>query len=302
LASRIRLAALAAVLATAPLMGQAGHAAETPSATARPRFATIGPAPAVTSPRLYVIDCGFLLNPRPEAYGVTMAEVANPNLAVTCHLIVHPKGMLLFDTGLDDRLVGRHPLEIGLGQIKLNTLASQLATMNVRPEMVDYVVTSHSHFDHTGNAAQFPDSTWITNPAEYELVKKVVSGEIRSNVFNPRLLAPLLSNKVRIVEGDHDVFGDGTVVLLQTPGHTPGHMSLYVKLANTGGVVLVGDLYHLPEERTLGRMPAAEQAAGLTQASRDKLEAFAKARGAQVWISHSLALFRDSLKAPAWYD
>ena len=105
-----------------------------------------------------------------------------------------------------------------------------------------------------------------------------------------------------IISGDYDVFGDGSVVLLQTPGHSPGHMSLYVNLKNTGGVILAGDLYHYPEEHSMDRMPPQERAPGLTTASRARIDAFAKSHGAQLWIGHDMNQFRTLRRAPAWYD
>ena len=83
--------------------------------------------------------------------------------------------------------------------------------------------------------------------------------------------AALAHAKIQYIEGDHDVFGDGSVVLLSTPGHTPGHQSLYVKLTKTGGVVVSGDLYHYPAERTLGKMPAREMPAARRSRARKSM-------------------------------
>lgn len=90
---------------------------------------------------------------------------------------------------------------------------------------------------------------------------------------------------------------DGTVILK----FTPGHQSLYVKLARTGGVVIAGDLYHYAEERTLHRMPKEEETTG-TPASRDMIERFLKEENAQLWIGHSTAFFKNAIKSPGWYD
>ena len=97
------------------------------------------------------------------------------------------------------------------------------------------------------------------------------------------------------------MFGDGTVILKFTPGHTPGHQSLYVKLVHTGGVVIAGDLYHYAEERTLHRMPKEEETTG-TPASRDMIERFLKEKNAQLWIGHSTVFFKNAIKSPGWYD
>lgn len=97
------------------------------------------------------------------------------------------------------------------------------------------------------------------------------------------------------------MFGDGTVILKYTPGHTPGHQSLYVKLAKTGGVLIAGDLYHYAEERTLHRMPPEEQKTA-TPASRAMIEQFLTAQKAQLWIGHSTAFFKNAIKSPGWYE
>ena len=264
---------------------------------ARPRG--MAPLPVVTSVRLYVLDCGTLIYNRPEDYGLTREEVANSNMSVSCFLVIHPKGILLFDTGLSDRLVGRPIYENiigGYGQLKLNTLRGQLADIGVTPDKITYLALSHSHYDHVGNANDYAGSTWLARRAEYDVMFRPGSN---SNLA--RDYSALAQSTTKFIDGDYDVFGDGSVVLKPTPGHTPGHQSLYVRLANTGGVVIAGDLYHYPEERTLGRMPAREQNTQ-TPASRAAIEKFLQETHSQLWIGHSIAFFRDARKSPAWYD
>jgi glyoxylase-like metal-dependent hydrolase (beta-lactamase superfamily II) len=101
---------------------------------------------------------------------------------------------------------------------------------------------------------------------------------------------------------DYDVFSDGTVVLKLAKGHTPGHQVLYVKLARTGGVVLSGDLYHYPEERTLNRLPVADASVDDTAASRQALERFLQQAGAALWIQHDLHGMARLKKSPLYYD
>jgi glyoxylase-like metal-dependent hydrolase (beta-lactamase superfamily II) len=103
-------------------------------------------------------------------------------------------------------------------------------------------------------------------------------------------------------DGEHDVFGDGTVVIRPARGHTEGHTVLYVKLGRTGGVVLSGDLYHYPAERTLKRLPTFEVSEAGTQAARDELEQFLRRTNAALWIQHDLAAHRKLKKAPEYYD
>lgn len=248
--------------------------------------------PVVNSPRLYVIDCGTLTSSRPEEFNLTRDEVADSNMSVTCFLVIHPQGILLFDTGLSDRLVGRPLYEnylFGYGQIKFNTLRGQLADIGVAPEDITYLALSHSHFDHMGNTDDYAGSIWLTQKAETDLVLRKSPD------------SPLAHARRQVIDGDHDVFGDGTVVLKSTPGHTSGHQSLYVKLAKTGGVVLSGDLYHYPEERALHRMPP-EELKSATPASRALIDQFLIDKQAQLWIGHSMAFFKEAVKSPGWYE
>jgi glyoxylase-like metal-dependent hydrolase (beta-lactamase superfamily II) len=298
LAPRINIALLFLALALNCASVSSTDAADAPGARAL-RPPGIAPLPKVTSPRLYVIDCGSLTYNRPEDYQLTREEVADTNMSVPCFLVIHPKGILLFDTGLSDRLVGRplwENVDGGYGQIKLNTLRGQLADIGVTPADITYLAISHSHWDHVGNANDYAGSIWLTQKAELDFM----FGASAEPAYLPIYSALAQAHKV-VFEGDHDVFGDGTVILKFTPGHTPGHQALYVKLAKTGGVVLSGDLYHYAEERTLHRMPREEESTG-TRPSREMMERFLKEKNAQLWIGHSTTFFRNAIKSPAWYD
>ena len=206
----------------------------------------------------------------------------------------------MFDTGLNDRLVGRPLYENiveGYGQIKFNTLAGQLADIGVTPGSIDYLVLSHYHWDHVGNAGDYAASTWLVYKGDHD---QMFSKTARAYPWFGQYAA-LEQSRKQILNGDRDVFGDGSVVVLATPGHTEGHCSLLVRLRNTGPVVLSGDLYHYAEERTLDRMPPEERPAGTVE-SRRRIEALVKQIGAQLWIGHSMEFFRTVRKAPSWYD
>ena len=292
--SHALLAVLACTCATA---APASAADEGTRRDVRP--AGLAPLPKVSSPRLYVIDCGTLVYNRPEDYSLTREEVADTNMSVPCFLVIHPAGILLFDTGLSDHLVGRplyENVDEGYGQIKFNTLRGQLADIGVAPSDVTYLAISHSHWDHVGNANDYAGSTWLTQKAELDFMFGAQADPAHLAAY-----AGLRHAHMIVFEGDHDVFGDGTVVLKFTPGHTPGHQALYVKLARTGGVVISGDLYHYAEERTLHRMPKEEESTG-TPAAREAMERFLKEKRAQLWIGHSTSFFKNAVKSPGWYD
>jgi N-acyl homoserine lactone hydrolase len=257
------------------------------------------PLPKLTRVRLYVINCGTIISNRPEVFGLTRDDVFNPNFADPCFLVMHPKGILLFDTGLMDAQVGRPIYEnmVGYeGQLKTTTLKGELANIGVTPAMITYLAISHSHWDHVGNGNDYAGSTWLARKPEYD----VMFGP-GANVAALKNYAGLAKAPIKYIEGDHDVFGDGSVILLSTPGHTPGHQSLYIKLTNTGGVVVSGDLYHYPAERVQGKMPAREYASG-TPESRKKVDDFLARTHSQLWIGHSIDWYRDAVKSPGWYD
>jgi glyoxylase-like metal-dependent hydrolase (beta-lactamase superfamily II) len=264
------------------------------------RAAELAPLPKATGPRLYVFDCGTLVYNKPEDYNLRRDEVKDSNMGVTCYLVVHPRGILLYDTGLNDRLVGRPLYENvleGYAQIKFNTLSGQLADIGVAPANIDYLVLSHYHWDHIGNAGDFAASTWLVYKADRD---QMFSKTARAYPWFGQYSA-LENGKTVLLDGDHDVFGDGTVVVIATPGHTEGHCSLLVRLKNSGPVVLSGDLYHYAEERGLDRMPDSEKTSGTVE-SRRKVEELLRRTGAQLWIGHSMEFFRTVRKSPAWYD
>ena len=165
------------------------------------------------------------------------------------------------------------------------------------PAGIDYLVLSHYHWDYIGNAADFAASTGLVYQGDRD---QMFSQSARAAPwFNQ--YAALENSRTQILSGDRDVFGDGSVVVLATPGHTEGHCSLLIRLKNTGPVVLSGDLYHYAEERTLDRMPPEEKPLGTIQ-SRAKVEALVRQTGAQLWIGHSMEFFRTVRKSPAWYE
>jgi N-acyl homoserine lactone hydrolase len=253
--------------------------------------------------RLYVFDCGYLINLSPETYNLTRQDVPDPTMSVSCFLVAHPGGALIFDTGLGDKLVGRPPYLTRRGattsQVVLKTLSGQLAEVGYAPDRIRYLVLSHMHFDHVGNANDFagPSTTWLVQKVERDAM---FGDTVQPQAINPDYLA-LKNAKTQLLNGDHDVFGDGTVVIKSTPGHTVGHQVLFVKLPTTGPVVLSGDLYHYPGERTLNRMPDREKTAG-TPESRAKIDALVKETGAQLWIGHDIAGFAKLKKSPEYYD
>jgi glyoxylase-like metal-dependent hydrolase (beta-lactamase superfamily II) len=246
--------------------------------------------------RLYVFDCATLKNRDPGTYGLKRDQVGSVDMSDPCFLIVHPQGTLLWETGLNDALYNR-PEGGGPNHDKIDkSLKSQLAAVGYKAADIKYLAISHLHADHSGNVNDYAGSTWIAQKAERDYM---FGGNVPARI-DPNLYSALKQSKTILIEGDHDVFGDGTVMLISTPGHTPGHQSLLLKLAKTGSVLLSGDLYHFPGERTFHTFPVndAEQ----TKTSREKIEALIKKTGAQLWIQHDIVGNAKLKKSPAYYE
>ena len=259
--------------------------------------------------RLYVLD-GGTLESDPARYRLTREDVTTTQLSVAAYLIVHSRGVLMWDTGAvtdgDWTPTGSPvPQRILLpdSQERRVTLRSplqaQLSEIGYAPDSVTHLALSHHHWDHTANANRFAKATWLVRGPERDamFVEKPV-GAVR-----PTTYASLRNSQTVIVSDDeHDVFGDGAVILKAAPGHTPGHQVLYVKLARTGGVLLSGDLYHYPQERTLRRLPTFEFNEGQTRVAREAVEAFLRKTSARLWIQHDFTAHAMLKKAPAYYD
>jgi len=249
--------------------------------------------------RLYVLDGGTLVNPDPSWANVTLAEIKGyTSIPVPAYLIVHPEGVLLWDTGLGDRLRGLADAQLQRGpwtQVVTTTLRDQLAAIGYRPADIDYLALSHTHFDHAGNANDFVSATWIVQQAELDSVDF-------ANAAQWGFMSALRNSDKRIVNGNHDVFGDGSVILLSTPGHTPGHQSIYIDLAETGPIVLSGDLYHLEAHRRLARIRLTDFDRAMTAASRAAVDRRLAETGAELWIQHELMLWATLTKSPGFYE
>jgi len=178
-------------------------------------------------------------------------------------------------------------------------LTAQLAEIGYAPADITYLAFSHFHWDHIGNANAFAGSTWLVRKPE----RDIMFTEPFSPRTEPANYSALKNSKTTLIAtDDHDVFGDGTVVLKATPGHSPAHQVLFLKLSKTGPVVISGDLYHYPEERKLKRIPTTEFNAEQTVASRAALEAFLKKSGAQLWIQHDYKANAKLKKSPQYYE
>lgn len=241
----------------------------------------------VSELRLYAMDCGRVAIKDAGMFSDTGDYDGKPlDLVAACYLIRHPKGLLLWDTGLNDK-VSETPGGVAAGggnfHLKVNKpLLTQLAEIGVTPADVSFLAFSHLHFDHTGNANAFGQSTWLMNKAE---LAAALSDPPAGGV-DPSTISAHKTAKLEMLAGDHDVFGDGSVRILAAPGHTPGHQVLLLALAKAGPVVLSGDLYHTDENRKERNVPTINTNRADTLASFDRVEKIVKNRKARFVVQH----------------
>ena len=197
----------------------------------------------VKSLRLYIFDCGTLDMPDTERYNFKREELATNLMSDACFLIVHPRGTLIWDTGVvpdGDFQKGPAPIKLGYATAT-KPLLLQLAAVGYAPKDITYVAFSHFHYDHVANGNAFASSTWLVRQKE----RDIMFAEPPSNRTVPANYAALKNSKTVILKDDeYDVFGDGTVIMKSAPGHSPDHQVLLLKLAKTGPVLLSGDLWH----------------------------------------------------------
>jgi len=251
--------------------------------------------------RMYVFDCGINQTKDLSRWSPGVNIGVAFEFSDNCYLIQHAKGLMLWDSGLSDR-IAESPDGVTRGVIHSlvpKTLASQLASIGIKPEQIKYLAFSHTHSDHVGNANYFTSATLYMQEAEYDAAFGPDSAKFG---FDNSLYDKLRANPVVKLHGDYDVFGDGSVVILSTPGHTPGHQSLFVRLPRRGGVVLSGDATHFQDNWVNRRVPANNFDKEASVKSMDKLAAFMTANNAQLWINHDKAQSSGIPKAPAFVE
>ena len=259
--------------------------------------------------RLYVLDCG-MLNISAEGvarYHVTPSEVGEARMPVPCFLVAHPKGTLMWDVGVipDDTVEkaaaggARYDVNTTAAAVVTRTLRSQLAAIGYRPPDITYVAISHAHKDHSANLNQFAGSTWLTTRAERDFMWKPGNERVEPSFYSQLER----SKSITIDKDEYDVFGDGKAIIKAAPGHTPGHQVLVLQLASTGRIMIAGDLYHYPPERTLRRAPPDNEFnVQQSAASREMIEQYLTKTKTTIWIEHEFAANAKLKKAPQYYN
>lgn len=244
-------------------------------------------APAV---ELYAMDCGHASFSDVGMFADDHSvDGQSRELIVPCYLIRHPSGDLIWDTGFPEAIAampgGRMEIpQMGAVVTMPVTLSAQLAQLNLTPADIEYISFSHQHGDHTGNGNLFATSNWIVDADEraYMFSDEARAGQAFAGY------AQLENAQTTLIDGDvdHDVFGDGSVTIIQAPGHTPGHTMLLVRLPNAGPVLLTGDMFHLAESRERHLVPTFNTDRAQTLVSQAKVETIATETGARVIRQH----------------
>jgi len=257
-----------------------------------------------TDIRIFTMDCGTVDFSDLGLFSSGEYAGRQQLMAVPCYLIRHPKGDMVWDAGLPDSISALPdglPILDGLAVAKVSvTMKSQFEALGLTAKDVEFFALSHGHFDHVGNVDQFTESTFLIREAEHDFMYG--GAGVEAGVVDPQLVEPLRNAETIKFEGDYDVFGDGSVVIFPTPGHSPGHSGLLVKLKNEGAVMFSGDLFHLAESRERRIVPMINPDRDLTLASMDSFNARAETEGAKVIIQHDIKEFRDLPKIPDYLD
>jgi N-acyl homoserine lactone hydrolase len=271
--------------------------------------------------RLYVLDCGNGHAPDESRRWTPGFNIGKPiDISVSCYLIHHAQGYFLWDTGISDQVAAlpngwlpTNNAAVDILWTRSKTLMSQLKQINVKPEDIKYIGISHTHPDHIGNVELFPKTTVLIQRAEYEFFfgpAKPGAATLPAEALTipPGDPTPRFSKEHpnKLVDEDLDVFGDGSVMIVSTPGHTPGHESLLVHMRKTGWILLSGDAVHLQTNWDNRRIPyfaamPADQKFQ-TQLSMQRMADLMSFYHAQLWINHEVEQTKKQKHSPEFYE
>ena len=257
--------------------------------------------------KLYRLDCGHSLANDELVWTPGENVGRSIEFSSTCWLIQRGKEWLLWDTGVPESALNDPKGWSTLPKLIVyhldKTLTDQLAAIGLKTIAITYVALSHTHGDHIGNVRLFPNSTVLLQRAEYTWISSPDGAN--DNVNQLKALARKLlgtPKHLKLLDGDTDVFGDGSVTLISTPGHTPGSQSLLVHLKNSGFIILSGDVVHLEENFEKSTVPSLNTDKAASIASMDRIRRMIAAYQAKLFNNHDKEQ-SDTLKLlPAFYD
>jgi glyoxylase-like metal-dependent hydrolase (beta-lactamase superfamily II) len=244
--------------------------------------------------KLYTLDCGRIDIADMDAFADDGSyKGVSGQMVVPCYLIRSAKGDLLWDTGIGDQFYGPRGVTLLPGYVAHVPvkLRDQLKRLGLNFTSIEYLAFSHEHVDHIGNANAFSHAIWLLNRREHRwtIAHDGHDGQ------PPKLLAASTRARVRYIDGNYDVFGDGTVTIIQAPGHTPGHQVLLVKPTGQQPVLIAGDLWHSRSNYAHNRVPRINWSRTATLQSFRKVRAIAKQEHARILIEHAPEDFHPGL-------
>jgi len=257
-------------------------------------------AAQATVDRMYVLECGESKTNDVSANWTPGVNVGMAwEFSDNCYLIQHGDRLFLWDSGMPDAIAAKpEGVTAASGLLTLwvrKPLASQLQALGIAPGDITDIAFSHFHSDHVGNANLFTAAKLYIQEPEYDAAFGPNAAKFN---FNPALYENLRSNPTVKLHGDYDVFGDGSVLIVSTPGHTPGHQCLLVRLPERGAVVLSGDMVHFQDNWMHRRVPSRNFDKEQSLQSMEKVAELLAAQHAALWINHDKAQSATIPKAP----
>jgi N-acyl homoserine lactone hydrolase len=265
------------------------------------------PTKAGFAEKLYRLDCGRSLANDESVWTPGENVGRSIEFSSTCWLIKRGSEWVLWDTGVPQATLNDPKGWSTLPKLIVyhldKTITGQLAEIGLKTGDITYVALSHTHGDHIGNVGLFPNSTILMQRVEYTWISS--PDGTNDNVNQLKALARKLlgtPKQLQLLDGDTDVFGDGSVTLISTPGHTPGHQSLLVHLKNSGFIILSGDVAHSEENLEKDVVPSINADKAASIASMDRVRRMMATYQTKLFINHDKAQ-SDMLKLlPAFYD
>jgi N-acyl homoserine lactone hydrolase len=255
-----------------------------------------------TVDRLYALNGGLAVAPDRSVYSPGKWKGEPITLSCNAYLIRRAGEWIVWDTGIEDAIAsesGGRIIAHNIRGIVARTIACQLADMGVAPADVGTVILSHGHFDHVGNAELFRHAAWRIQRREHAAM---FGPDFEKYGYRPSLYEALKRAKLELTDGDLDVFGDGSVQIVSTPGHTPGHCSLLVRLAKSGPILLSGDVAHYPFNMEQRCVPSMNSSPEESRNSMERVAAIIRDEQAQLWLNHDIVQSATIPHAPAYFD